>query len=171
MNPANLRGAQVMRLVLPVEYDRAPNAIVEVIERCAPDIVISFGQGGGAIALEQRAYNLQDTGEISGGVPDNRGVIRASVEIDETAPATRDTLLPLDKINEALEALGESPRMSTDPGRYICNNTMFLNIGAMADRGRGGFIHLPYTTQFDDAVRTRFAKVVEAAIQATVDAP
>lgn len=168
MNPANLHDAQVMRLVLPVEYDLAPAAIVEVVERCQPDIVISFGQGGGFIALEKVAYNLQDTGEISGGVPDNRGVIRAAVEIDESAPATRATRLPLEAIEDALQAIGESPAMSTDPGRYICNNTMFLNIGTGK---RAGFIHLPYTTQFDDAVRARFAKVVEAAVQAAVDAP
>ncbi|MBA3501810.1 MAG: hypothetical protein M4D80_12070 [Myxococcota bacterium] len=168
MNPANLRGAQVMRLVLPVEYDLAPQAIVEVIERCNPDVVISFGQGGGQIALERTAYNLQDTGEIAGGVPDNRGVIRGAVEIDEAAPATRATRLPLDAIEDALQLIGESPAMSTDPGRYICNNTMFLNIGTGK---RAGFIHLPYTTQFDDSVRARFAKVVEAAVQAAVDAP
>jgi pyroglutamyl-peptidase len=169
LDPARLRGAQVMRLVLPVEYDRAAAAIAEVIERCAPAAVLSFGQGGGAIALEEVAYNLQDTGEISGGVPDNRGVIRAAAPIDDTAPATRDTLLPLDEIEAALVALGESPQHSRDPGRYICNNVMFVDLGAMASRGRAGFIHLPYTTQFDDAVRARFARVVEAAVQATVD--
>lgn len=168
MDPANLRGAQVMRLVLPVEYDRAPAAVVEAIERCQPDVVISFGQGGGAIALEQVAYNLQDTGEISGGVPDNRGIIRGAVQIDEAAPATRATRLPLAAIEDALVAIGEAPRLSTDPGRYICNNTMFLNTGTGK---RAGFIHLPYTTQFDDAVRARFARVVEAAVQAAVDAP
>jgi hypothetical protein len=48
---------------------------------------------------------------------------------------------------------------------------MFADIGAMELRGGvGGFIHLPYTTEFDDAARARFGKVVEAAIQATVDA-
>jgi pyroglutamyl-peptidase len=168
MNPTHLRGAQVMRLVLPVEYDRAPDAIVEVIERCNPDVVISFGQGGGAIALEQTAYNLQDTGEISGGVPDNRGIIRAAIEIDEAAPPTRATRLPLPAIHDALEHIGEFPEMSTDPGRYICNNTMFQNIGTGK---RAGFIHLPYTTMFDDTVRARWAKVVETAVQAAVDAP
>ena len=172
MNPFALRDAQVMRLVLPVEYDRAAAAIADVIARCAPDVVISFGQGGNAIALEETAYNLQDTGEISGGAPDNRGIIRAAASIDESAPGERDTLLPLVDIRGALEALGEAPADSDDPGRYICNNVMFSNIGIMSSRGgRAGFIHLPFTTQFDDAVRTRFARVVEAAIQATVDAP
>jgi hypothetical protein len=45
---------------------------------------------------------------------------------------------------------------------------MFLNIGTGK---RAGFIHLPYTTTFDDTVRARWAKVVETAVQAAVDAP
>ena len=171
MDPSRLRGAQVMRVVMPVEYDRAAAQITDLIARCAPDAVLSFGQGGGAIALEEVAYNLQDTGEVAGGVPDNRGIIRAAAQIDPAAPATRDTLLPLAAIESALEELGEEPRYSRDPGRYICNNVMFANVGAMTNRGGvGGFIHLPYTAQFDAATKARFARVIEAAVQATVDA-
>ncbi len=168
LDPAALRGAQVMRLVLPVEYDRAAAAIVDVIERCEPTAVISFGQGGHAIALEETSYNLQDTGEIAGGVPDNRGILRAAQVIDPAAERERATLLPLDAIEAALVDAGEAPARSTDPGRYICNNVMFSNIGTMALRGgRGGFIHLPYTTSFDEATRARFGRVVLAAVQAT----
>jgi pyroglutamyl-peptidase len=168
LDPAQLHDAQVMRLVIPVEYDRAAAEVTDAIARCSPDIVISFGQGGDAIALEHTAYNLQDTGEVAGGVPDNRGIVRAAVPIDPAAPATRATLLPLDAIESALVSLGEAPQHSTDPGRYICNNVMFADIGAMTGK-RAGFIHLPYTTDFDDATRARFGKVVAAAIQATVD--
>ena len=90
--------------------------------------------------------------------------------IDPVAGPERATLLPIDAIREALEALGEVPRDSTDPGRYICNNTMWNNIGEMSARGkRGGFIHLPFTTFFDDSVRARWARVVEAAILATAN--
>lgn len=106
---------------------------------------------------------------VAGGVPDNRGIIGASVQIDPAAPATRETLLPLDEIRDALEQIGESPRPSTDPGRYICNNVMFADIGAMQGRGVAGFIHLPYTTRFDEATKQRYGRVVEAAVQATVD--
>jgi pyroglutamyl-peptidase len=170
MDPSKLRGAQVMRVVMPVEYDRSAAEVTELIARCAPDAVISFGQGGGEIALEQTAYNLQDTGEVAGGVPDNRGIIRAATLIDAVSPATRDTLLPLDQIHDALVAIGEAPLMSTDPGRYICNNVMFADIGAMSARGGiGGFIHLPYTIAFDAGTRSRFGGVVLAAVQATAD--
>lgn len=169
LDPARLRNARVMRVVLPVEYDRAAAQITDIIARCTPRVVISFGQGGSAIALEEVAYNLQDTGEIAGGVPDNRGIIRAAAQIDPAAPATRDTLLPLAQIESALEDIGEAPRYSRDPGRYICNNVMFANVGAMENRGLAGFIHLPYTVRFDDATRARYGRVVQAAIQATVD--
>ena len=171
LDPAALRGAQVMRLVLPVEYDRSAAAIDEAIDRCQPAAVISFGQGGASIALEETAYNLQDTGELSGGAPDNRGIIRAATPIALNEPATRETLLPLNAIETALIDAGEVPQRSQDPGRYICNNVMFVNIGKMAFRGVAGFIHLPYTTSFDDEARARWGKVAQAAVQATVDAP
>lgn len=171
LDPNALPGVQVLRVVMPVEYDRAAAQVRDLIARCAPDAVLSFGQGGDAIALEEVAYNLQDTGEVPGGVPDNRGVIRAAAVIDPAAPATRDTLLPLAAIAEALEQLGEQPRLSRDPGRYICNNVMFAGVGEMAARGgRAGFIHLPYETRFDDAVRARYAGVVRAAVLATAAA-
>ena len=159
-----------MRVILPVEYDRAAAEIGEVIARCAPDLVISFGQGGEAIALEHTAYNLQDTGEVAGGVPDNRGVIRAAQLIDLDAPAERPTLLPLTEIASALEATGEAPQDSTDPGRYICNNVMFADLAAIQAQGHGraGFIHLPYTTQFDGVTKARFAKVVQTTIETAV---
>ncbi|CAN5919059.1 hypothetical protein BH11MYX2_BH11MYX2_35390 [soil metagenome] len=168
LDASTLRGAQVMRLVLPVEYDRAPAEVTDAIARCHPQHVISFGQGGNDIALEQTAYNLQDTGELSGGAPDNRGLIRVAQPIDETAPAERPTLLPLDEIDSALQDIGEAPVRSTDPGRYICNNVMFNDIAQLAGHGRAGFIHLPYTTDFSD--RTRWGRIAATAVQAVVDA-
>lgn len=170
LDPAQLRHAQVMRVVLPVEYDRAAALVSDIIARCEPNHVISFGQGGGSIALEEMAYNLQDTGELAGGAPDNRGIIRAASPIVADGPQERETLLPLDAIEDAMVALGEAPQRSIDPGRYICNNVMYNNIEKMALRGRAGFIHLPYTTWFDDAARAKWGKVALAAVQATVDA-
>src|SRR5262249_1310503 len=63
LDPAALHNAQVMRVVLPVEYDRAAAEVTDIISRCEPRVAISFGQGGDSIALEEVGYNLQDTGE------------------------------------------------------------------------------------------------------------
>ena len=162
LDPRALRGARVMRRVLPVEYDRAAAEIAELIARGRPEIVIAFGQGGEDLKLEELAHNLHD-----GALPDNRGVLRAAAVIDPSAPATREARLPLDAIAAALEALGEAPRRSRDAGRYICNDVMFACLGTAVPQA--GFIHLPRTTAFDDAVRARFGRIVLAAVQATAD--
>jgi pyroglutamyl-peptidase len=171
MRPSAVPGARVMRLILPVEYDRAAAAVRDAIARCAPDVVISLGQGGRSIALEHTAYNLKDTGEVPGGVPDNRGVIAAALPIDPEAPPTRTTSLPLDAIDRALRDAGEDPEPSDDPGRYICNNVFFTTTGMVGgDTGpwRAGFVHLPYTAVFDDHARARWGAAVEAIVRASI---
>jgi len=169
LDPLNVAGAQIMRLQLPVEYDRAAAEVTSAIERCRPDLVISFGQGGDAIHLEETAYNLKDTAEVAGGVPDNRGVVFAGQPIDVTAPDTRATGLGLDAIDAALRALDESPQRSDDPGRYICNNVFFAGVGAAESLGiPAGFVHLPYEDQFPDETRARWGRVVETIVQATL---
>lgn len=159
-----LRGVRLMKVILPVEYDRAAATVREVIARCEPDAVVSFGQGGGSIELEQTAYNLKDASSF----PDNRGIVLERAPIDAAAPAEQATSLPLDAIAAALQRAGETPQRSNDPGRYICNNVFFIESRAMAARGIGqaGFIHLPYTTSFSAADRTRFGRVVEQVVNA-----
>ena len=160
-------GARVMRLILPVEFDRAAAEVVEVIRRCAPDAVLSLGQGGDAVALEEVAYNRKDTSEVPGGVPDNRGVIAINEPIVATGPAQRSTLLPLADLEEALEGLGEEHARSRDPGRYICNNVFYQAVGAAAERGAiAGFVHLPYRTSFSDDDRRRWGDVAAALVGA-----
>lgn len=164
VRPEMLPGVQLMRLTLPVEYDQAAAEVASAIARCQPDVVVSFGQGDDAIHLEQTAYNLKDTSEVAGGVPDNRGLIAAAEPIVDGGDATRATRLPLDAMERALVDAGESPVRSDDPGRYICNNVFFTELGA-TDRP-AGFVHLPYTTDFPDDVKARWGRALEALLGA-----
>ncbi len=136
----------------------------ELIDRCQPDAVVSFGQGGGSIELEQTVYNLKGASSFL----DNRGIVLERAPIDAAAPAEQATSLPLDAIAAALQRAGEAPQRSTDPGRYICNNVFFIESRAIATRGAGqaGFIHLPYTASFTAAGRTRFGIVIEQVVNA-----
>jgi pyroglutamyl-peptidase len=168
LDPTAIRGARVMRLVLPVEYDRSAAAVREVIARCRPDIVISFGQGNASIALEEIAYNLQGALPLPRANPDNRGEIRSGAVIEPDGPAERAVRLPLGAIELALAALGEEPRRSRDPGRYICNDVLFGALGTAVPRA--GFIHLPRITEFTPASRARYGRLVAAAVQAVLDA-
>jgi pyroglutamyl-peptidase len=170
--PSELVGARVMRLVLPVEYDDGPAIVTDAIERCGPDLVINFGQGGGAIALERTAYNLKDTGRFA----DNRGRFQAGIEIAEDGDETLSSGLPLPFIKAALErTLPELREVrayasdSDDPGRYICNNTFYSAVLACQGRAtKAGFIHLPYTTEFTDGSRREWGIVVREIVNAAV---
>jgi pyrrolidone-carboxylate peptidase len=169
LDPSTLNGAKVMRLVLPVEYDGSPAIVASAIARCSPDVVISFGQGDGGIDLEHTAYNLKDTAELT----DNRGRFQAGVPIDPTAPTSRPSTLPLDRIKDALMMMPQGPlgalsiNDSDDPGRYVCNDTFFGNVSAQGP-SRAGFIHLPYTTDFNERTRPAWGQLVAAAVQAAV---
>ena len=164
VRPEALPGVQLMRLTLPVEYDQAAAEVASAIARCQPDVVVSFGQGDDAIHLEETAYNLKDTSEVAGGVPDNRGLVVAAEPIADAGDDTRATRLPLAAMERALVAAGEAPVRSTDPGRYICNNVFYSELGA-TDRP-AGFVHLPYTTDFPDDVKARWGRALEALLAA-----
>jgi pyroglutamyl-peptidase len=160
-------GARVMRLVLPVEFDRAAAEVADAIARCAPDAVLSLGQGGDELALEEVAYNQKDTSEVPGGVPDNRGVIAIDVPIVDAGPAERPTRLPLARLAAALDAIGQPHQQSRDPGRYICNNVFYEALGAVEGSDAiAGFVHLPYRTSFSGADRQRWGRVVAALVGA-----
>jgi len=162
LRPSALGGIRVMRMILPVEYDHAAERAVEQISRCRPAFVIGLGQGGATIDLERAAYNLKN-----GAMADNRGSIVHDEPILVGGPAQRETMLPLTAIDTALRAIGESPVMSNDPGRYICNNVFYVVVGAAAAQGaRAGFIHLPLTTTFSPAERARWGRVAEVIVEA-----
>lgn len=155
----------VMTLILPVEWEVAAAWTTDVIERCRPDVVIGFGQGRSAVDVETTAYNVMDSSDVSGGVPDNRGLVHGGTPIEAGGPAERYTRLPVDEILAELDARGVEAADSDDPGRYICNNLFYAIMGAVEDSGAvAGFIHLPYLTRFDDDERALLAEVVDAAV-------
>jgi pyroglutamyl-peptidase len=175
LDVAELVGAQVMRLELPVEYDEAPAIVTDVIARCTPDVVIDFGQGAGDISLEQTAYNLKDTGSAV----DNRGLFQAGIPIDDDGPPTLLSGLPVDRIQMMLEAMPISEVigrqravLGTDPGRYICNNTFYAAVAAAAAIDpaiRAGFVHLPYTIDFNEQQRQAWGEIIRVVVQTSVD--
>lgn len=167
--PEAMPGVRLMRIELPVEYDRAAAEVVSAIRRCAPDVVVSFGQGGGnQVALETTAYNLKDTSEVPGGVPDNRGLISAAQPIASRGPATRSSRLPLAAIGAALDAIGQPSASSSDPGRYICNNVFYQETSEVI--AITGFVHLPYVTHFSTEDRAHWGQVVETVLSAAAAA-
>ncbi|MBI5531631.1 MAG: hypothetical protein HY898_02875 [Deltaproteobacteria bacterium] len=163
---SSLPQVSVMRMILPVEYDAAPGWVADAIERCKPDVIVGFGQGRCAVDLETTSYNLKDTAEVSGGVPDNRGVIYGGDPIVEGGPAQLSSLLPVDKILAQLQEESIDSGLSDDPGRYVCNNLFYTIMTKIQGTGRiGGFVHLPRMHSVDPASQAMLQKVVTAVVE------
>ena len=160
----------VMRVTLPVEWDTAAQQVTDLIDRCQPDVVIGFGQGGSRVEPETIAYNEKDTADISGGVPDNRGIVVDGEPVVGGGPAERQTSLPAQAIAQALNDAGISAATSTDPGRYICNNLFYAIMHRVQGTARGGFIHLPTIAKVDAEDLQRLQRIVETAVRLTLQA-
>jgi pyroglutamyl-peptidase len=169
-DPSAIPGISSMKLTLPVEFDTAPGIVSSAIERCAPDVVIGFGQGRSEVDLETTAYNLEDSSEVAGGVPDNRGHIPGGVSIVSGGPAELGTALPADTIRAALGAAGIAANLSDDPGRYVCNNVFYRIMTDSAGTNRvSGFVHLPYIHTVDDQDRAMLKAVVTEVVGRAVE--
>lgn len=161
----------VMRVTLPVEWDTAARQITDLVDRCQPDVVIGFGQGGSRVEPETIAYNEKDTADISGGVPDNRGIVVDGEPVVGGGPAEHQTSLPAQAIAQALNDAGINATTSTDPGRYICNNLFYAIMHRVQGTAtRGGFIHLPSIAKVDAEDLKRLQTIVETAVRLTLQA-
>jgi len=168
-DPGAVADVTLMRLTLPVEYDTAAAWVDDVVLRCQPDVLVGFGQGRTAVDLETTAYNVKDTSEVSGGVPDNRGVIMGGEPVVEGAPDELTSGLPLEAILGGLRRAGVEADLSDDPGRYICNSVFYTMVRAAEGTPRvGGFVHLPRMYTVDEAARARLQTIVETTVAEAV---
>jgi len=144
--------------------------VMDVMSRCRPDIVLSFGQGGLDVVVETTAYNLKDTASIAGGVPDNRGVIYAAEPIVPDGPALLHTRLDAEDLVDALRSLGVNARPGDNPGRYVCNNVFYTEMHALEPYPGlvGGFVHLPRVYEVDPETQQLLQTVVETAVSSAL---
>lgn len=161
----DLPAVSLMALQLPVEFDSAPDLLAGVITRCQPDVVIGFGQGRWAVDLETTAYNLKDTSDVAGGVPDNRGVVAVQELIETEGPGEVYTGLPCEDILQELNRRGISAHQSDDPGRYVCNNLFYRIMQAAGPGAKAGFIHLPHMYSIGETEQQMLNTTVEVAVR------
>ena len=134
-------GVEIITAVLPVEYKRSAEILINLIETHQPSVVISLGQAEGRdfIGPEQVAINLADARNA-----DNAGVKRLNQKVDLGAADGYFSTLPIRAIVDAISALGINAKISYSAGAFICNEIFFttqsfLQAGAVIS----GFIHLP----------------------------
>jgi pyroglutamyl-peptidase len=167
-------GIEIVTAILPVEFKRAPEKLIDLISTHKPSVVISLGQAEGRdfIGPEQVAINLADAR-----IADNVGVKLENQRLNAAAADAYFSTLPIRAIVNAISALGISAKVSYSAGAFICNEIFFTAQSFLqGSTVISGFIHLPLasnqasefpglpTMPIEDQV-----SAIRAAIQVSVD--
>jgi pyroglutamyl-peptidase len=167
-------GIEFVTAILPVEFKRSAEMLVELISNHKPDVVISLGQAEGRdfIGPEQVAINLAD-----GRIADNAGVKIVNQSINPSAADGYFSTLPIRAIVDAISSLGIAAKISYSAGTFICNEIFFATQSFLQESEViSGFIHLPLapnqaaefpglpTMPIEDQVNA-----IKAAIKVSVD--
>ena len=141
--PDRIGNAEITRLMIPTEFDHAPEKILALARTLHPDYIVSVGQAAGrkAITPEQIAINLE-----SASIPDNAGFQPDEQPVVPGGPDGIFSLLPDKKMKEAIEAAGLPASVSNTAGTYVCNHVMYRILYACHTELSGtksGFIHVP----------------------------
>ncbi len=138
--------------ILPVVYERC----ADKIEDTDADIYLHLGLASSRdiITVERYAYN-----EKRASVPDNDGLLFSGEKIRADAPDTLTTPFDAERIVSILRSTGIESSISSDPGRYVCNNIYYHSLV----RGRRAlFVHLP---PFEKLTRDDGVKAVRVIIR------
>jgi pyroglutamyl-peptidase len=134
--------------VLPVDSVIAPSRLKQALRIIQPEVVILLGEAAGsrAIRLESTAWN-----ELDFRIPDLAGRQPISRPIRDGASASHSSTLPLNQIQKRLRSHKHPAELSSDPGRYLCNQVFFTALDFLEAQSipcRAGFIHLPLAEDY-----------------------
>ena len=129
--------------LLPVDTQRAPDALRQAIAATGPAAIILLGQAGrrAEISVERVAINVLDFR-----IADNSGRQPIDEPIIPGGPAAFFSTLPIRTIVRAIQDRGVPAAVSNSAGTYLCNQVMYITLHHIARKGLdipAGFIHVP----------------------------
>jgi pyroglutamyl-peptidase len=164
IKPDSVPGAQIITAVLPVVYGEAASHLLALVQEHNPDVVISFGQAEGRIAItpERFAVNLNDAN-----LADNKGHIRIDQAIHQGAPTAYESTLPVKELVAAIKAEGIPATLSLTAGAFVCNHIFYELQNALKDTQiQSGFVHVPLMTEQQEDFPGLFTMDIETMVLA-----
>ena len=158
-------GVELFTVVLPVEFDRSAEILLEKVQQIQPQLVVAFGQAEGrtAITPEKIAINMDDAS-----IPDNSGDQRRNVVIDKSGLDSYFTTLPIENMVDAMKRAGYPAEISLSAGTFVCNHIFYkLQKTLSGSNIRSGFVHLPLVTEQSSEFPGKFTMDLEDMVSAT----
>lgn len=142
LDGAQIGEYEVKGVLLPVDFEKAPLAILDAVREVAPDAVLSLGLAAGRteITPERIAINCRD------GEADNSGRAFVDSKIAEEGADGYFSTLPIRMLVDTLQEKGYPARVSNSAGTYLCNNVMYTVLHELKEKQwdiPAGFVHVP----------------------------
>ncbi|WP_019155329.1 pyroglutamyl-peptidase I [Robertmurraya massiliosenegalensis] len=128
--------------VLPVDFRKAGENLLEQIDKVKPDALISLGLAAGRYKLtpERIAINVND------GESDNSGNVLEDEVIQAEGQDAYMSTLPIRDMVNRLKEVGLPAEISNTAGTYLCNHVMYQGLHYAKTHQThmpSGFIHMP----------------------------
>ncbi len=139
--PSEIDGFHIEKLLLPVEFIKSQEILLDKYEEIKPFAVIMLGQAGGRAAImpETTAKNV-----MNARIPDNIGYSPINIPIVEGGPDSINSTLPIETILDSLKALDILCEKSNDAGEYVCNTAFYSMLYHNKGSVPTGFVHVPF---------------------------
>ena len=163
--PEQIGDMYIIKLVLPVEYERAAGETIKAAKECQPDAILCLGLAGGRteITPERVAINMMDAR-----IPDNAGRQPVDEPIDPEGENAYFSTLPVKEMVRALQEAGFPAALSNTAGTFVCNDLLYRMLAytkGLPAQIPCGFVHFPYCEEMERPKGT-FAMKLEEEIKA-----
>ena len=141
LNGSTLNDAEIVGMVLPVDFNESMEITTDAIQQYHPDLVISLGLNARsqAVRVEKIGVNLKR-------YPKDDGTWSFPRRIDVSGPFLRFSLLHTVEIVRRIREANISVQQSCFAGTYICNSLFYQLLGYVSEQNSSikvGFIHVP----------------------------
>ncbi len=168
LNGSSLYDAEIIGLVLPVDFTTSVERAVEAMDLYHPDVVISLGLNANAnvMEVEKIGVNLKR-------YPLGDGRWSFPRLIEKNSPFLRFTPLKTNDIARKIQDADIPAKQSFFAGSYICNALFYGLLGYVKDQNLNasiGFIHVPLLDSQDPQGMSLevMVEAVTIAIQASL---
>lgn len=128
--------------ILPVDFAKSGDLLLEEIKAVDPDAIISLGLAGGRFKITPERIAIN----VSHGDQDNQGNKPTNKAIFADGDDGVFTTLPIEEMVAKLMDANLPADISNSAGTYLCNNVMYHALYQLKKENRkipSGFIHIP----------------------------
>lgn len=170
--------AEIVKVEIPTVFGKSIDTALAAMEEHHPDVVFCIGQAGGRFDMtpERVAINVDDAR-----IADNEGNQPVDAAIFSDGEPAYFSMLPIKAMVQAMKDAGIPASVSNTAGTFVCNHIMYgvlYHIHKSFPDVRGGFMHVPFTTEqvvsrsnMPALSTEQIARGIEACIQAIIDNP